>query len=230
MVSSEASIPEYWLPQPPMLLDADTRRACDELLFHALSQGVEQPFTYTLPIPKWQFLCYIIEAHNLALHGSGQPTIARFEPHQSVDFEEFGAQTAVYAAADGIWPLYFAIVDRAKSLTIMNGCVRIEQPDGTLGLPHYFFSISQNALDQQPYRNGMLYLLPSETFIAQPPIQVGTKRIHIAQLASLEAVVPLAKLAVTPEDFPFLEQMRFHDDARLEEYALAMQQGLPLPT
>ncbi len=229
MVSLEVLLPEYWLPQPPMLLDANTRRACDELLSQSLFQGVEQPFTYTLPIPKWQFLCYIIEAHNLALHGSSQPSIARFEPHQSVDLEEFGAQKAVYAASDGIWPLYFAIVDRAKSPTIMNGCIRIEQPDGTLGLPHYFFSISQHAIDQQPYRDGMLYLLPSETFIPQPPIQVGASRIHVAQLASPEAVVPLAKLAVTPEDFPFLAQMRFHDDARLEEHALAMQQGLPLP-
>jgi len=53
--------------------------------------------------------------------------------------------------------------------------------------------------------------------------------VHIAQLASFEPVQPLAKLTVAPEDFPFLAQIRGHDDARLQEYADALQNGLPWP-
>lgn len=212
-----------------MRLNADTRRACDRLLTQALVHGIEQPFPYPLAIPKWQFLCYLVKQHDLALHGSSQPHIACFEPRQAMDVEAFGAQKAVYAAADGIWPLYFAIVNRAKSPTITNACIYLERADGTLGPPYYFFSISRRAIHQQPYQSGMLYLLPRATFVRQPPMQVGSWRIHTAQLASLEAVVPLAKLEITPEDFPFIAQMRVHDDDRLEEYALAMQQGLPLP-
>jgi hypothetical protein len=63
----------------------------------------------------------------------------------------------------------------------------------------------------------------------QPSIQAGVWRIHTSQLASLEAVAPLAKLVVSPQDFPFLAQVRFHDDARLADYAEAMTQGLPWP-
>lgn len=229
MDRSAVPLPDYWLPQPPMQLDAETSRACDALLAQALAHGIEQPFPYTLSIPKWQFLCYLTAQHDLALHGSSQTQITCFEPRQAIDIEAFSAQKAVYAAADGIWPLYFAMIDRTKSPTLANGCIYLEQADGTLGPPHYFFSISRQAIDQQPYRDGMLYLLPRAPFMRQPPMQVGPWRVHSAQLASLEAVTPLAKLVITPEDFPFLAEMRTHDDDRLAEYGRAMQQGLPLP-
>ncbi|MCC6457504.1 MAG: hypothetical protein IT328_21285 [Caldilineaceae bacterium] len=229
MARSEVPLPDYWIPQPPMQLDEAARLACDTLLAAAVAQGPEQPFAYPLNIPKWQFLSYITERHNLALHGSGSRDIRRFEPRQPVDLQEFGAQKAVYAAADGIWPLYFAIVDRSKSPSIINACIYPERADGTMGDPYYFFSISRQAVDRQPYQDGVVYLLPRDTFIRQPAIEVGAWRIHVAQLASLEAVAPLAKLAVTPEDFPFLAQMRTHDDARLAEYAEAMNRGLPWP-
>jgi hypothetical protein len=230
MALSQVLLPNYWMPQPPMQLDDAACRACDELLAAAMAQGPAQPFAYTLSIPKWQFLCYLAEHHNLALHGSGNGEIARFEPRQPHDLEEFGAQKAVYVAADGIWPIYFAIVDRSKSASIINACIYLEQAEGTISKPYYCFSISQQALARQPYQDGVVYVLPCDTFVRQPPKQVEWSRIHIAQLASLEAVVPLAKLAVTPQDFPFLAQMLSHDDARLAEYGNAMNQGLPWPT
>lgn len=229
MESSADLLPAYWLPRPPMYLDATAREACDALLQAALAHGPAQPIAYTLPIPKWQFLCYVADVHGIALHGSGEAAIDRFVPRQPEDLDEFGAQNAVYAAADGIWPLYFAILNRTQSPTLINACIQIEQADGTLGEAHYFFSISQKAIGGQPYRQGMLYLLPRATFVRQPPIEVGAWRVHTTQLASLQAVAPLAKLAVSPEDFPFLAQMRVHDDARLAEYAQALQQGLPWP-
>jgi hypothetical protein len=60
-------------------------------------------------------------------------------------------------------------------------------------------------------------------------MQTDSLRVHIAQLASMEEVVPLAKLVITPEDFPFLAQMRSHEDERLGVYAEAMTKGLPWP-
>jgi hypothetical protein len=57
----------------------------------------------------------------------------------------------------------------------------------------------------------------------------GSNTVHIAQLASYVPVQPLAKLTVTPEDFPFLARIRGHDDNRLKEYGLAMQTGAPWP-
>jgi hypothetical protein len=50
-------------------------------------------------------------------------------------------------------------------------------------------------------------------------------RIHTAQCARFTPVRPLAKLAVEPEDFPFLDRMLAHDDERLALFGEAVQQG-----
>jgi hypothetical protein len=125
--------------------------------------------------------------------------------------------------------MYFAIVDRVKSPSIVNACISLEGENGELGKPYYVFSISQEAVEKQPYHSGVVYLLPRDSFVRQAPLQAGATRVHIAQLASHEAVVPLAKLVIDPEDFPFLAQMRMHDDARLGLFAEAMMEGLPWP-
>ena len=233
MAWSQDVLPDYWLSQPPMGLSADECRACDALLAsaraHGASTSAPAPLAYTLTIPKWQFLCYVAAQHNVALHGSSSGDIACFEPRQPSDYDEFGAQNAVYAAADGIWPLYFAIVDRTKSPTLVNSCISLEDAEGAMSKPYYCFSISQEAMARQPYGNGYVYLLPSPTFVRQPAFRHDPWLVHVAQLASPEPVTPLAKLAVTPEDFPFLAQMRTHDDARLGLYAEAMGQALPWP-
>jgi hypothetical protein len=229
MEMSQPPLQDYWIPQPLIEFGESERRACDLLLASALAQGPDQPFDYSLPIPKWRFLCYVAEEHGLALHGSHNGEIVRFEPRQTRDMEAFGAQKAVYAAADGIWPMYFAIVDRTKSPSLINGCLRLEEKDGSLGRPHYFFSISEQAQGHDPYHEGVIYLLPRDTFIQQPPLQRDALRVHVAQLASPVEVVPLAKLVIMPEDFPFLAQMHTHEDARLAEYAAAMSGGLPWP-
>lgn len=230
MASSRMRLPDYWLPRPDYDFGEADRQACDALLAAALAQGPQQVLEYSLSVPKWRFLCYVAEHHNLALHGSDNSEIERFEPRQPQDLYEFGAQKAVYAAADGIWPMYYAVVNRSKSPSIINACIYFEQEDGTLSAPHYLFSISKDAINNDPYQSGVVYLLPRDTFIHEPPMDLAGGRIRTAQLASFEAVVPLAKLAIEPDDFPFLAQMLSHDDARLADYAEALTHGLPWPS
>lgn len=223
-------LPDYWLTRPSVDRDEKTHVAFDELLKATLTIGRCPTIHFTLPWPKWQFLCYVAEQHEIALHGSGNGDIALFEPRQSSDLSEFGNQKAVYAAADGLWAMFFAIVDRARVTSITNACIRLADETGTLHGPYYVFSVSQSALPSQPWRTGTVYLLPRNTFTAQPPVAVGANEVHIAQLASFVPVQPLAKLTVTPTDFPFLRQIRGHDDQRLQEYANALQTGAPWPS
>ena len=165
------------------------------------------------------------------MHGSLDPDIEEFEPRQSNDLREFGAQRAVCAAADGIWAMYFAIVDRRRhhSMTLMNACIQVEMPDGTVTPPLYFFSVPKHLIAHYPYTEGMVYLLPKGTFIADNPFPFGEAKVYPAQLASPLPVKPLAKLEIAPEDFPFLAQMRTHENNRLQEYAQALSMGLPWP-
>ena len=222
-------LPDYWLTRPGVNFDKRTQTAFDELLNTAFSIGECPMIEYSLPWPKWQFLCHLADHHNIALHGSGNPNIALFEPRQSNDLNEFGNQKAIYAASDGLWAMFFAIVDRERVTSITNACVRLADEAGTLHGPYYVFSVSQSAIPIRPWRTGTVYLLPRSTFTLQPPMSFGSNQVHIAQLASFVPVQPVAKLTVIPEDFPFLMQIRGHDDQRLQEYATALQTGAPWP-
>lgn len=222
-------LPDYWLTRPGATPGESAIQAFDALLDGALRAGGCPAIEYDLPWPKWQFLCHAADRRNLAVHGSGDPAIARFEPRQSNDLNDFGNQQAVYAASDGLWAMFFAVVDRARVRSITNACVTLADPAGGLHGPYYVFSVSQSALPGRPWRTGTVYLLPREPFVTQPPLAFGDSQVHIAQLASFQPVEPLAKLTVAPEDFPFLAQIRGHDDARLQEYADALQNGLPWP-
>ncbi len=222
-------LPSYWLTRPSAGFDKNAQAAFDTLLKESLTLGVCPTIRYDLPWPKWQFLCYLAEQQHVVLHGSGEPSIAQFEPRQPIDISAFGGQNAVYAAADGIWAMFFAIVDRERVPSVSNACMKIVDATRTVSGPFYVFSISQSALPNQPWRTGMVYLLPRSTFTAQAPITMGPNEVRIAQLASFVSVRPLAKLEIAPADFPFLKQIRGHDDARLHEYATAMQTGAPWP-
>ena len=223
-------LPDYWLPRPSVTFDREAQQAFDALYQTALGSPGCQTIPYTLPWPKWQFLCYLADQHDVALHGSGNADIDVFEPRQSNDVNEFGSQKAVYAAADGIWPMFFAIVDRAQVPSVANACIRLADETGTIHGPFYVFSVSAAALPTQPWHTGTVYLLPRISFRTQPAIAFGSNQVHIAQLASLVPVQPIAKITVTPADFPFLPQIRGHDDERLQEYAAAMQTGAPWPS
>jgi hypothetical protein len=224
------NLPDYWLTRPGGAFNEAAKNDFDALLQTTLNIDGCPTINYSLPWPKWQFLCHVADCHDVAMHGSGDPNIALFEPRQSNDLNEFGNQKAIYAASDGFWAMFFAIVDRERVMSITNACVRLEDDTGTVHGPLYVFSVSLSALASQPWRTGTVYILPRETFTTQPPMTFGTSKVHIAQLASFVPVQPVAKLTVASEDFPFLQQIRGHDDQRLQEYATALQTGAPWPS
>jgi hypothetical protein len=221
------NLPDYWLTRPSVSSDENTRRAFDALL--GAASGPDCTTLRSGPWPKWRFLCHAVEQHDLVLHGSGEPDIQIFEPRQSQDVNEFGNQRAVYAAADGIWAMFFAIVDRTRVRSVSNACMRMADEAGNRRGPYYVFSVSRDARPNEPWRSGTVYLMPRRTFTMQPSVRVGALHIEIPQLASTQPVRPLAKLEVGPEDFPFLRQIRGHDDERLAAYSQAIQTGAPWP-
>jgi hypothetical protein len=223
-------LPDYWLQRPKIAIDPQIGSDIDRSLARVRASGTNTRIDYTFPVPKWQFLCYLADQHGVVLHGTGDPNIQVFEPRPSNDLNEFGAQTAVYAAGDGLWALFFAILDRSHyPMATSNACIRLVDEAGQVSEPRYVFSISQSALHQEPWRKGMVYLLPGDTFVNQPSLRFGSYEVRVPQLASLVPVKPFAHLEVMPEDFPLLKDIRGLDDARLQEYGQAMQNGAPWP-
>jgi hypothetical protein len=218
----------YFSPRPPLDTSPQTLAAFARLYREAVAPGTGQAIDYTLAVPKWQFLCWLCETQEIVLHGSGDAGIEEFEPRQSNDILEFGNRQAVYAASDGIWPIYFAVMDRDRYVrSLSNACFRVVGADGARSEPYYFFSINGDALPHQPWRQGTIYLLPRVTFEQQALLEKDGEQFEVAQWASLVPVRPLARLAVAPEDFPFLSRIYPHDPALLRERAARNPEGFP---
>lgn len=213
-----------FLTRPPFDLSAEVREEFEAIYESTIKSGAGELIDYSLPAPKWQFLCYLGDNKKIVFHGTGDPAITEFEPRQSNDTEDFGNQKAVYGASDPLWSMYFAIVDRPRYVrSLVNSCNLVTGPD-RVDVPTYFFSVNQDALPHTPWRSGTIYILPKDTFERQGsrnPNSVST------QWRSFEAVKPLAKMSVDPEDFPFLSQIRGHDPAVVSKRASENPDGYP---
>lgn len=218
----------YFLPTPPMDLTPEKQAA-----FEALWQSVPASgwVDYDLPYPKWQFLSYLCQSRELVLHGSQHQTISVLEPRLALDVRAFSAQRAIYATTDGIWVIYFAMLDRQKypDMTLFNSCLRVQFSAGALSDPLYFFSITYSALLKKPWCEGAVYILPRQTFTQEAPQTVQGMEIIFPHWISALPVEPVAKVRVGPQDFPFFAQIHGHDNERLARLAAVNPNGFPWP-
>jgi hypothetical protein len=220
-------LPDYFEPRPPLQVDARTREAIEQLFAEKIRHGNGQQLSYRLDVAKWEFLCQLVDSCEVVLHGSADADIDEFEPRKSADVDDFGNQRAVYAASDGIWPMFFAVVDRTKAASLVNAAFRLIESDGDRSDPYYYFSVDAAALERHPWRSGTVYVLPRADFRQQPVQRLRQHLVEHQQWASHLPVTPLARLAVDPSDFPFLSRVRPHDPARLQQAAAREPDGFP---
>jgi hypothetical protein len=174
------------------LTDAD---AADlERLAAVVDDGRGAEVRYDARVPKHAFLDHLVRTRPVLFHGTGDGGIREFRPRRQTDYDNrwtFG----VFATDDPIWPLFFAVVNRQVARSLINDCMRRD------GRSHYYFSVSSDVRSPQTWRDGWLYILPRETFRPHP---AGTEWM------SPTPVRPLARLRVTPADFPFLGDVVSH--------------------
>ncbi len=181
----------------------------------ALRLGGAEFVPYDLPYPLWEFVRFLMDRDAYIFHSSGRTDLTELRPErQSMELSDEtgrGNMAAVYGTHDGLWSMFFAIIDRDNlSGSIRNGVLTFHDADG-VEVPVYNFSINRDELDRRPYRHGALYLLPREPFV-QLELLPG---VLSNEWASEQPVRPLAKLAIAPEEFPFLDQIGGHDDGPL---------------
>ena len=221
-------IPDHWLKRPEYKLTQEQKEFLESLWQETL-KNPNISWIENLPVPKWIFLCWLTEEKNFLVHGLSNPNIELFEPRSpdAKDDDEFSQQTAVFASSEGIWPMFYAILDRENfNVWLLNGALRFELSEGLSDI-RYFFSVTQEILEKYPWREGTMYILPKDDFTLQPPHQLGDFMIHEFQWANLNLVKPLAKLKVLPEDFPFLSQVHGHDNDVVQTRAKANPNGFP---
>src|SRR5215213_8170205 len=194
------------LVSPPLYIGQHKQQLFEDLFTQACAHP-DTPLTYDCPYPKYEFLSYLAETKPLLIHGSNNPDIPLFEPRLTTDWAG-RPLSAVYASADGIWPMFFAIVQRKPyPYSLRNGCHRVETgSDWPRKL--YYFAVSARVLRDHPWTGGMIYLLSRASF---EHIQ-DSSGYRTEEWASQTTVQPLGKLAISPEDFPFLSAVQGMED------------------
>lgn len=177
---------------PPLDVDAATADAFDRALRSARDRG--GPVGRDLPAPVHVFLRWLAEERGMLLHGSNDVGIGVFEPRNQTDAEQ-RATRAVFAAADGLWPMFFAVVDRGRRHLLRNGFWRDDE-----GRRHYRFAVDAATLAGRHFVAGAVYVLPRDGFT---PCLDADGQPTEEWLCPTE-VVPVTRVPVEPADFPFL--------------------------
>lgn len=155
---------------------------------------------YTSQFSKQRFIQYIASNKNVLLHGSNNKMITEFEPRRQTLYNGKYVN-AVFATKDGLWPVFYAILDKTKvSRNIRNGCLETIN-----GNKFYFFSLTQETYLNNPWTNGMIYFVPHETFT-----KASNEIVSFDEWISKEPVRPIAKLVVDWTDFYFLNRITIH--------------------
>ena len=177
--------------------------------FAALADELLAGETVTVPEPRLDFLRWLAENRLVVFHGSPRDNLRELSTERrSRDTTAFGNQEAVYASSDPVWAIYFACLRRDRGWTgTRNGS--LAKAGGPLYPRRYFFVHNRGSASPDRFGPGSLYLLSPRTFVADEPL-AGT--IDTAHLVSHEPVTPLARIGVTPDDFPFADRIRYYRD------------------
>jgi hypothetical protein len=204
--SASIVLGHLFLSLPELELDERKVRAFEQVYQSAARVGGGALLDYNCDYPKADFLRYLVDHKGILLHGSNSAGIDILLPKRQSDFNGT-PMTAVFASGDGVWPIFFAILDDSRFRGSMrNGC--FVTADGTgPDLRFYFFSLNREMLEQHPWTNGIVYVLPRAQFR-----QTSRGAVRFDEWASEEPVQPLARLQVSPEDFPFLPNVAGHDE------------------
>lgn len=157
---------------------------------------------YSSSFPKWRFIQYVSKHKDVLLHGSNNGSIQTFEPRKQTLYNGKFVE-AVFATKDGIWPMFYAVLDKDKLQGgIRNGCFDIGQ-----NRKFYYFSITRETRAHHPWTKGTLYFLPLDSFE-----KVSHETISFDEWISKNDVTPLAKLDVDVNDFYYHHKVAAHRD------------------
>jgi hypothetical protein len=188
---------------------ADEQTAFNDLLNSTLKLGSNQQIDYQLHYPKADFLNYICDWRGYVAHGSPLPDLPILQPVRlSNDSSEFGNRRQIFCSPDGIWAIWFAILDKSKCHMTENGCVRVGRGQKRVKLYHFDLPVACKRLP--PFIDGMVYIAKAEDFPDHRLYPVlEWLDAEIEEWGSVSPITPLARLQVKPEDFPYLDKVQF---------------------
>jgi hypothetical protein len=182
-----------------MVLTPEKEAVFEDLAHRFVDEGSNAWITGEFDWPRYEFLQWLRTHRPVVFHGTKRDDLdvlkgVRF----SRDATAFGDQQAVYASDDPIWAMYFAVLRKGGAMNwTRNSCSRVgDRP------PRYAFAVNEGALGPGLLADGAIYVLPSESFRSDKK-EFGV--IDPCHLVSSEPVTPLARMRITPFDFPFAD-------------------------
>lgn len=171
----------------------------EDIYFRAVqNSGI---INYQSEFPKYRFINYLIQEKNFVVHGSNNKNIDLFETRRQTLFNGRYVN-AIFATKDGIWPIFYAILDRSKIVdNFRNGCIKSLNDRS-----YYFFSLTKETIVKDPWTSGMVYFLSSELFE-----RTNNTRIYFDEWISKEVTKPVVKLEVRKEDFEYRNKISIHN-------------------
>lgn len=201
-------------PRPPLqrrvtLPDPARRRAFDDLWAATLARTPNAVIDYSLPYPKIEFAAYLGDWCEVAFHGTVLPGLDVLQPlRRSSDVTEFGNRQQIFCTPDAYWATWFAILDRSRYRRTRNGCIRLGS--GAQRLKFYHFELETHLEAAPPFVDGWLYFVRPGDFPARHQLsELQVFGAEFEEWGSPEPVTPLARLALTPADFVYLDQVQY---------------------
>ena len=148
---------------------------------------------YRIPVPKWAFLHYLVERHGLLMHGSHTAGLDVLEPRsRSWGGGRTSGQPGVFAVDHALMAMYFGLIHPRCSLS--NAVFDWKDPAGQ-AVRGFVLGVDFAALSARPFADATAYIVRPDTFTM------------MGELTSHAPVRPLARLSVSPSDFPLLEHL-----------------------
>lgn len=154
-------------------------------------------------IEKHRLLSYATERADLLAHGTSKGDLAALEPGDQGDLEGRPVN-AVFASSDGLWAMFFAILDWSRVTGTFNGTRRLASAEGDR--KGYVFTVFTNGQARSPFHPGWVYLVDKDGF----SVSLDAEGSVSDEWLSPAPVRPLARLLVQPDDFPFLADVTVH--------------------
>ena len=104
--------------------------------------------------------------------------------------------------------MWFAILEKGKFNLTRNGSVRIGR--GRNCVKYYHFELPKGNKENHPFAEGMIYITRAQDFPDKRPYPLlDWFDGEIEEWGSTQPVSPLAKIRVSPRDFPYLDKVQF---------------------
>jgi hypothetical protein len=142
------------------------------------------------PFPAHELLSYLVVARGFLLHGSNRADIQVLEPRPARDFRT--ELDAVVACDDGIWPIFYAVLDRSRGdANVFTACMHLGRAR-RLRRFYMFVLFHADPADRETWTRGVVYALRRN----------GFRREWGNEWVSPAPTRPVLRVLVGPEDFP----------------------------